>query len=472
MFEYLDLCLPEIGRVKIGQKGEKIKSQYGKEFQKPEKLDYFKIVTLKRGKDGNFETDTKAHEVYGEKPQTLKIKPLSDKIQDTIQGGYALYSGKGERMCFGDGRTGNHLIDKSTGEIEQISCPCKQYEQGFCKKWAKASFVLKGVGGLGGIHTMKIQGKITVPAFIGSFKAIYDICQAAGVSIANTELELKLREVQTKMGKVYSPYFFFPGTAEELIASAKKLPTIPSTNFGVLTEETDEAEETENLASDKTETEISENVETEIPTATTEVKTEKVETITETKIEATKETEIKSQEVKPTPADSPKQPENKENLVGEVPTKKWETKENKTETKPETKEETQKPVSTKQPKKELTEEEKRRAEIIRRINSSCKRHYALNNTDAVREVLGKLIHKKVESSADLTDMDLSDLNQMFNHLDEHPDERKQLEEWIFKVREERRFHMKEEAKRKEMEENMNNEEAYEDEADETEYGAE
>lgn len=240
-YENLGLRLPEIGRVKLGQKGEEKISTQGNKFQAPEKLDHFRIVTLGRGADNNLEIDTKAHEVYGEKPKRLVVRPISGKLEENIQAGYALYSKHGVRLCFGDGQTGNR-IDIKTGEITAKVCPCNEYEENRCKKYAKASFFLDKVGGLGGVHTMTIKGKITVPCLIGSLKYLTEICDQAGGSISGIALELRLNEVMTKYGKVYSPYYLFPGTTEELVAAAQKA---VNSKFRVLAEETDEADDTE-----------------------------------------------------------------------------------------------------------------------------------------------------------------------------------------------------------------------------------
>lgn len=240
-YESLGLRLPEIGRVKIGQKGEEKISQKGKKFQQPEKLDYFKIVTLGRGADNNLEVDQAAHEIYGEKPKKLVVRPISSKLEENIQAGYQLYSTAGVRLCFGDGQTGNQ-IDAQTGEVKTRACPCKEYDDNRCKKYAKANFFLDKVGGLGGVHTMTIRGRITVPALIGSLKYLTEVCDQAGGSIAGVALDLRMNEVMTKYGKVYSPYFLFPGTLEQLIAAAQKA---VATKFRVLAEETDEADDTE-----------------------------------------------------------------------------------------------------------------------------------------------------------------------------------------------------------------------------------
>jgi rubrerythrin len=89
---------------------------------------------------------------------------------------------------------------------------------------------------------MTIRGKITVPALVGSLKYLIEVCDSAGASIAGVPLELRLNEVMTKFGKVYSPYFIFPGTAEELIEAGK---TAVGAKFRVLADEADEADDTE-----------------------------------------------------------------------------------------------------------------------------------------------------------------------------------------------------------------------------------
>jgi hypothetical protein len=237
-YEHLGLRLPEIGRVKIGQKGKETKSTNGKKFQLPEKLDYFKVCTLIRGADNNLELDEKAHEVLGEKPRKLIVRLMAGKLEENVQAGFALYSRSGDRLCHGDGK---EAIDDQTGEVKP--CPCREYEDNHCKKYARANFFLDKVGGVGGVHTMTIRGKITVPALVGSLKFLTEVCESGDGSIAGVPLELRLNEVMTKYGKVYSPYFLFPGSTEELISAAKKSAGL---KFQVLGEESlDDADETE-----------------------------------------------------------------------------------------------------------------------------------------------------------------------------------------------------------------------------------
>jgi rubrerythrin len=249
-YEHLGLRLPEIGRVKIGQKGKEKTSKNGKKFQMPEKLDYFKVCTLTRGADNNLELDKKAHEILGEKPRVLTVRPISSKLEENIQAGFALYSKSGDRLCYGDGK---EAVDVLHGAIQP--CPCREYEENRCKKYAKANFFLDKVGGVGGVHTMTIRGKITVPALVGSLKFLTEVCESGDGSIAGVPLELRLNEVMTKYGKVYSPYFLFPGSTEELISAAKKSAGL---KFQVLGEESlDDADETEDEESTEPEKEVS-----------------------------------------------------------------------------------------------------------------------------------------------------------------------------------------------------------------------
>jgi len=54
MIKNLTPGLPEVGKIKIGYKGEEMTSKGGKRFQPPKKLDHFLITGLERGADGNF----------------------------------------------------------------------------------------------------------------------------------------------------------------------------------------------------------------------------------------------------------------------------------------------------------------------------------------------------------------------------------------------------------------------------------
>src|SRR5215203_5270103 len=106
--------LPEVGKIKIGEKGKLVTSRTGANFQPPKKLDHFRITTLERGPDGNFVTDTKLHAKlraqYGEEPKELPVRLVYNDPALSFQHSLVAYAGR-TRWCFGDGVSAQRLDD-------------------------------------------------------------------------------------------------------------------------------------------------------------------------------------------------------------------------------------------------------------------------------------------------------------------------------------------------------------------------
>ena len=54
----LSVRFAEVGKIKVGGKGETRKSKEGKDYQLPVKYDHFVVTTTEKGKDGNFVIDS------------------------------------------------------------------------------------------------------------------------------------------------------------------------------------------------------------------------------------------------------------------------------------------------------------------------------------------------------------------------------------------------------------------------------
>lgn len=114
----------ELGKIKIGRKGEERTSKKGNAFRAPEKQSFFTITGLERDSLGNLKADDKLMSrliekygtedvIEGKKQRVLRELPiafLDDEIENVFQSQYVAYSG---RKCVGrsDGETITWLAD-------------------------------------------------------------------------------------------------------------------------------------------------------------------------------------------------------------------------------------------------------------------------------------------------------------------------------------------------------------------------
>jgi len=116
--------LAEVGKIKIGGKGETRKKTNGNgTYQLPVKYDHFVITKTERGNDGNFVPDLelmgkidpkenwKDGQTFGQ-PKEIPIIFLFDDIDMNFRTEYAYYQGA-KCMCRGDGETAERLYLKA-----------------------------------------------------------------------------------------------------------------------------------------------------------------------------------------------------------------------------------------------------------------------------------------------------------------------------------------------------------------------
>ena len=116
--------LAEVGKIKIGGKGETRKKTGGNgTYQLPVRYDHFVITKTERGKDGNFIPDLELMEKINPKetwedgqtyakPKEIPIIFLFDDIDMNFRTEYAYYQGA-KCMCRGDGETAERLYLKA-----------------------------------------------------------------------------------------------------------------------------------------------------------------------------------------------------------------------------------------------------------------------------------------------------------------------------------------------------------------------
>jgi hypothetical protein len=151
--------LPEIGKVKIG---EKAMSQGGKEY--PRSLDYFKPT-------GNFANEFTMK--YGDKPTKLSVCFISDDLNEVCNERYESWVG-GKRWGFGDGSLFT-VWDKTAKENKgaYISGLSANDPRVIALKWdvmLTLRFVLLELKGIMGVWRFETKAKATtIPSIVKAF---------------------------------------------------------------------------------------------------------------------------------------------------------------------------------------------------------------------------------------------------------------------------------------------------------------
>ena len=169
-------------RVAIGQKSAK---------GYPEKLDHFQF---RRRVDGySWEVDTALHRALGEKPQSVDIEFLSDKVGRVFRYGLACFAAKRQLFCYGNGEKASRQVS-ATGRREEIDCPyrdCEYHIKKRCKPHGTLLFQIPGAGP--GIFDFRTTSYYT----IGNLEEKLALLEARGV-IAGLPLQLRVSPLSVK----------------------------------------------------------------------------------------------------------------------------------------------------------------------------------------------------------------------------------------------------------------------------------
>lgn len=164
--------LPELGKIKIGGKGETRRGKGGREWQLPVKYTHFVVTTRQRGQDGNFVRDEAIHRVIGPKPTELDIRLMWDLPEQNFRASLTAYDGK-KRVCEGDG---TRAYDRALGREIPCTCPLlKQHEGGYdgpsrpvgkvvCKPYGVLSVILEAAEVYGGYYVFRTTSWETISA--------------------------------------------------------------------------------------------------------------------------------------------------------------------------------------------------------------------------------------------------------------------------------------------------------------------
>ena len=181
-----NLCpgLMELGKIKIGNKGQIRQSQGGGTWQAPQKLDHFLITTMERGKDNNFVVDERLHKLFdptGDRPiRSIPVRLIYDDISLNFATRYICYYGK-TVFCSGDGEDAQRLQqDRKTYATR--TCPCERQDptfagddgkgKGKCKINGILSVIIDGAQAVGGVWKFRTTSYNTVVGILSSLALI------------------------------------------------------------------------------------------------------------------------------------------------------------------------------------------------------------------------------------------------------------------------------------------------------------
>lgn len=218
--------LPEIGKIKIGMKGDQRQSRSGGSYQLPVKLDHFVVTTLERGEDGNFLKDREVHNRFGEKPTELPVILLYNDPSLNFQSRWACFVGT-RLWCTGDGE--NAIRKQKDGSAIHWDCTCERAAPDFktdqyrCKTAGVLSVMLADMENVGGVYKFRTTSYNTVVNIMSSMALIQRI---TGGTLAGIPLTMAIRPktvvtpIDNKTQKVYVVGLEFKGSMPQLQSTA------------------------------------------------------------------------------------------------------------------------------------------------------------------------------------------------------------------------------------------------------------
>ncbi len=220
--------LAEVGKIKIGGKGEERPTKAGGTFRLPVKFDHFVVTGLERtdkGK-GDFIADPEVMQIIGPEAKELDVLLLHDDPDMNLQSKLSLYF-KAMQWCVGNGEEGyRRNKDEHAKGIEQwdeMVCPCQEKtgEKPRCKSTFVLSVMLPQAPKIGGVYKFRSTSEISLINLKSSMEFISSI---TGGILGGIPLKLVLQpQTVTPKGivtKVYVANLEFRGDILELLEAA------------------------------------------------------------------------------------------------------------------------------------------------------------------------------------------------------------------------------------------------------------
>ena len=168
----LSVRFAEVGKIKIGGKGETRKDKNGKDYQLPVRYDHFIITTTEKGQDGNFKIDKSIMSQLGDTPKEVPIRLPFDSIDMNFFTSFQYYHGN-KCVCKGDGvnaqRVGQDGIEKN------INCEpdkCQYLADAKCKVSGILSCHIPLTMQVGAVHRFRTHSWNSVSNILASLEYI------------------------------------------------------------------------------------------------------------------------------------------------------------------------------------------------------------------------------------------------------------------------------------------------------------
>lgn len=163
----------EVGKIKIGMKGETRKSGKGTDYQLPVKLNHFIVTTTEKGADGNFLLDAVVMKKLGDKPTEIPIRLPFDDIDLNFFTQYQYYHGK-KAVCKGDGERADRITKEGKITLQCDPETCEYSVGKKCKPSGVLSCMLPDSPDLGGIYRFRTHGWNSVSGILASLMFLKD----------------------------------------------------------------------------------------------------------------------------------------------------------------------------------------------------------------------------------------------------------------------------------------------------------
>jgi hypothetical protein len=164
----------EIGKIKIGGKGETRKSDKGKDYQLPIRYEHFVVTTTEKGLDGNFIIDKEIMSKLGKEPKEISIRLPFDSIDMNFFTSFQYYHGK-KCVCRGDGEIATRINNENiSSEIKCDTDNCEFLTTGRCKVSGILSCHIPLTMQVGAVHRFRTHSWNSVSNILASLNYIKD----------------------------------------------------------------------------------------------------------------------------------------------------------------------------------------------------------------------------------------------------------------------------------------------------------
>lgn len=165
----IDLRPAEIGKIKIGGKGEERIGTGGRKYRLPVKHDHFTVVTTGKDKNGDFIPDEQIMTTLGDHCTEIPITVLFNDPDLIFKTSYAFFD-SAKCQCRGDGR----IAQKANGEfIECNPKTCETYLAKGCKPHGVLSVVLMDSPRVSGVHVFRTTSWNTINNILSSLDLLF-----------------------------------------------------------------------------------------------------------------------------------------------------------------------------------------------------------------------------------------------------------------------------------------------------------